>query len=51
MRRKDDEKEQRIKEAVIEVVLAEGFGGASISKIAKCAGISRATVYIYHENK
>lgn len=51
MRRKDDEKEQRIKEAVIEVVLTEGFGGASISKIAKCAGVSPATVYIYHENK
>lgn len=51
MRRRDDEKEQRIKEAVIEVVLAEGFGGASISKIARCAGVSPATVYIYHENK
>lgn len=51
MRRKDDEKEQRIKDAVIEVVLKEGFGGASISKIAKCAGVSPATVYIYHENK
>ncbi len=51
MRRRDDEKEQRIKEAVIEVVLSEGFGGASISKIAKYAGVSPATVYIYHENK
>lgn len=51
MRHKDDEKAQRIKEAVIEVVLEEGFGGASISKIAKRAGVSQATVYIYHENK
>lgn len=51
MRRKDDEKEQHIKEAVIEVVLAEGFSGASMSKIAKCAGISSATLYIYYENK
>lgn len=51
MRRKDDEKAQRIKEAVIEVVLEEGFGGASISKIARRAGVSQATVYIYHENK
>lgn len=32
-------------------MLSEGFGGASISKIAKCADISPATVYIYHENK
>lgn len=51
MRRKDDEKEQRIKEAVIEVVLEEGFGGASISKIAKKAEVAPATVYIYYENK
>lgn len=51
MRRRDDEKEQRIKEAVIEVVLAEGFGGASVSKIAKCAGIASATLYIYYDNK
>ncbi len=51
MRRKDDEKAQRIKEAVIQVVLEEGFGDASISKIARCAGVSQATVYIYHDSK
>ncbi len=51
MRRKDDEKEQRIKNAVIEVVLEEGFSDASISKIARRASVSPATVYIYHENK
>lgn len=51
MRRKDDEKQQRIKEAVIAVVLQEGFGGASVAKIAKQAGLSPATLYIYYENK
>lgn len=51
MRRKDEEKKQRIKEAVVDVVLSEGFGGASISKIAKCANVSPATVYIYYDNK
>lgn len=51
MRRKDDEKAQRIKQAVIRVVLEEGFGDASISKIAKCAGVSQATVYIYYDSK
>lgn len=51
MRHRDDEKERRIRDAVIAVVLEEGFGGASISKIAKRAGISPATMYIYHENK
>ncbi len=51
MRRKDDEKEKSIKEAVIKLILREGFHGASISKIAKIAGVSPATVYIYYENK
>ena len=51
MRKKDDEKERSIKEAVIKIILQEGFHGASISKIAKMAGVSPATVYIYFENK
>lgn len=51
MRRKDDEKEKSIKEAVIKLILKEGFQGTSISKIAKEAGVSPATVYIYYENK
>ena len=51
MRRKDDEKEKSIKEAVIKLILEEGFHGTSISKIAKAAGVSPATVYIYYENK
>jgi len=51
MRRKDDNKQQNIKQAVIKLILAEGFHGASISKIAKEAGVSPATVYVYYENK
>lgn len=51
MRRKDDEKEQRIRHAVIELMLQEGFNGTSIAKIARLAGVSPATVYIYYENK
>lgn len=51
MRKKDDEKEKSIKEAVIKLILQEGFHGASISKIAKMANVSPATVYIYFENK
>ena len=51
MRKKDDEKEKSIKEAVIKLILQEGFHGTSISKIAKAAGVSPATVYIYFENK
>lgn len=51
MRRKDDDKEKNIKEAVVKLILQEGFHGTSISKIAKLAGVSPATVYIYYENK
>ena len=51
MRRKDFEKEQRVKAAVIKLILEEGFEGASISKIARAAGVSPATVYIYYDNK
>lgn len=51
MRKKDDEKQKRIKQAVMETILQEGFAGASISKIAKKAGVSPATVYIYYDNK
>ncbi|WP_333813660.1 TetR/AcrR family transcriptional regulator [Muricomes intestini] len=51
MRKKDDEKEESIKKAVVKLILEEGFHGTSISKIAKRAGVSPATVYIYFENK
>ncbi|WP_313577483.1 TetR/AcrR family transcriptional regulator [Lacrimispora sp.] len=51
MRKKDDEKVKSIKDAVIKLILQEGFHGTSVSKIAKMAGVSPATVYIYFENK
>jgi AcrR family transcriptional regulator len=51
MRWKDDRKERRIKEAVIKLMLKEGFDGTSISKIARAAGVSPATIYIYYESK
>lgn len=51
MRHKDDEKQNSIKKAVVKIVLEQGMHGTSISKIAKAAGVSPATVYIYYENK
>jgi AcrR family transcriptional regulator len=51
MRKKDDDKKQCIKNAVMQLMLEEGFQGTSVSKIAKAAGVSPATVYIYYENK
>lgn len=51
MRQKDDEKKQRIENAVIQLILEQGFNGLSMSKIAKQAGVCPATVYTYFDNK
>ena len=44
MRVKDESKQQRIKEAMIRLILRDGIDGTSISKIAKEAGLSPNTV-------
>ena len=51
MRTKDFDKQQRIKDAMISLILKEGINGASVAKIAKDAGVSPATIYVYYENK
>lgn len=51
MRVRDIQKEQAVFEATIQVVNEIGFASASISKIAKAAGVSVGTIYIYYENK
>jgi AcrR family transcriptional regulator len=51
MRLRDDDKERRIKEAVVQLILEEGWNGASISKIARQAEVSPSTVYVYFDSK
>ncbi len=51
MRTKDDNKIDRIYRAAIKVVNRDGFQGSSMSKIAKEADVSAATIYLYFENK
>jgi len=51
MRLKDEDKQRRIKEAMVSLILREGIDGTSISKIAKEAGVSAATIYVYYDNK
>lgn len=51
MRTRDLDKQQRIKNAMIALILKEGINGASVAKIAKVAGVSPATIYVYYENK
>ena len=51
MRIKDENKQQRIKDAVVSLILREGINGASVSKIAREAGVSAATIYVYYNSK
>lgn len=51
MRAKDEEKQAALFEAAVKVVNKIGFASSSVSKIAKEAGVSPATLYTYHKNK
>ncbi len=50
-RPKDNEKRQAIRDAVISVVIEGGLANVSVSKIAKRAGVSPGTIYLYFSNK
>ncbi len=51
MRYKDDNKKENIFHATIDLINEIGFSEISMSKIAKKAGVSASTIYIYFENK
>lgn len=51
MRSKDDIKQEALFEATVKLVNEIGFAASSVSKIAREAGISPATIYIYYKNK
>ena len=51
MRTKDDEKQAALFEATVKMVNDIGFASSSVSKIAKEANVSPATLYVYHKNK
>jgi AcrR family transcriptional regulator len=51
MRTRDQAKYDAIVEASIDLINELGFDGISISKIAKKAKVSPATIYIYFENR
>jgi AcrR family transcriptional regulator len=51
MRTRDQAKYDAIVNASIQLINTIGFDGISISKIAKKAKVSPATIYIYFENK
>ena len=51
MRIKDDLKEAALFEATVKLVNEIGFASSSVSKIAKEARVSPATIYVYYKNK
>ena len=51
MRTKDEEKQEALFQATVKVVNDIGFASSSVSKIAKEAEISPATLYVYYKNK
>jgi len=51
MRTRDEEKKAALFEATVKLVNEIGFVSSSVSKIAKEANVSPATIYVYYENK
>jgi len=51
MRIRDENKELAIREKAMEMIVKEGFDGLSMNKLAKAAGVSPATIYIYYKNR
>jgi TetR/AcrR family transcriptional regulator, multidrug resistance operon repressor len=51
MRTRNTDKEELVKEKAIELIVAQGFEGFSMNKLAKACGISVATLYIYYADK
>ena len=51
MRTRDDKKQEALYLATIKLVNEIGFAASSVSKIAREAGVSPATLYVYFRNK
>lgn len=51
MRTKDENKIKAIKDAVIALCEADGFTNLTTAKVAKRAGVSPATIYLYYQDK
>jgi AcrR family transcriptional regulator len=51
MRARDENKERMIRQKAIEMVVKEGLDGFGVNRLAKAAGVSPATIYIYYKDK
>jgi AcrR family transcriptional regulator len=48
--RQDGTKRRQIMDGAREVFLAQGFDGASMGEIARQAGVSKGTLYVYFDS-
>src|SRR5437762_537951 len=51
MRVRDEIKEKTIRKEAISMIVSEGFEGLSMQKLARLAGVSPATIYIYFQDR
>ncbi len=51
MRPRDLQKEEAIRKKAVEIVVREGFDGLTMQKLAREAGVSPATIYIYYKDR
>ncbi|HKP96863.1 MAG TPA: TetR/AcrR family transcriptional regulator [Fibrobacteria bacterium] len=51
MRARDPKKEKAIREKALAMIVKDGFDGLSMQKLAKSAGVSPATIYIYYKDR
>lgn len=51
MRIRDESKEKAIHDEALKLIVTQGFDGLSMHKLAKAAGVSPATIYIYYKDR
>lgn len=51
MRTRDEQKIQAIHEQAVTMIVQDGFDGFSMQKLARAAGVSPATLYIYFKDR
>lgn len=51
MRPRDEGKEKAIRKKAMELIVSTGFDGLSMHKLARVAGVSVATIYIYYKDR
>jgi AcrR family transcriptional regulator len=51
MRTRDPKKERAIRDKALDLIVKSGFDGLSMQKLARAAGVSPATIYIYFRDR